>query len=69
MVNVLCLSFHATGKNLKVKFVYVVVKLIVVMANIHWLQGQKIARLILWMSVIVLQMLNPVTSLEGRPST
>ena len=69
MVNILCLSFHTTGKNLKVKFVYVVVKLIVVMSNIHWLQGQKIARLILWISVIVLQMLNPVTSLEDRPST
>ena len=39
------------------------------MSNIHWLQDQKIARLILWMSVIVLQMLNPVTSLEDRPST
>ena len=36
---------------------------------IHWLQGQKIARLILWMSAIVLQTLNPVTSLEDRPST
>ena len=47
MVNILCLSFHTTGKNLKVKLPYVVVKLIVVMSNIHWLQGQKIARLIL----------------------